>query len=73
MLLSHVLSALTNAQVDLLAVTLGVCVSILGGTVHTVVRIGRVLQQQIEQDRRIDRNERHLDQHDSWHMQRGDH
>lgn len=68
----HLLGIVSDTQAALLSTVVGLCAVILGGVFHIVLRLGKVLQQQEEQDRRLATVEDRQHDHDVWHLRRGD-
>ena len=64
------LGLVSGADVSLLGILVGITTASLAGIVHLSLRMGRVLQQQADMDRRVTSLEAHSAQHDAWHLAR---
>lgn len=63
---------MTGAEATLLGTLVPLSVATLGGVASISARLGRISAQQSDHDSRLTRLERHEDEHDRWHLERGD-
>lgn len=64
---------LSGGAVTLFGVIIVLCTAIFGAVWRVGNKIGGMTQHLIANDDRLDRLEQHEDDHDKWHLRRGDH